>query len=327
MYQFSDSLTYSRSKHLFQFGVEFRALQQNAYRDVQSRGFLAFSDYGQVTGNGLADLLLGFVTYSGGARLDNPQYLRTRSWNFFAQDSYRVRSNITLQLGIRYEYNSPAVDRYDRANTFDPATKTLVPVGKGSMPRGIYDPDRNNWGPRVGIAWSPDAANKSVVHAGYGVYFDQSSLAPGEGLYFNKPYYNFSLYFPFAGYPLTLQDPFPATYPMAIPGSALGFDRRLRTPYVQQWNLAFERQLGKDGLAEIAYVGSKGTKILSARDINQPAASPVRPNLRPLPQFADIIFLESRGSSSYHSLQARFPATAEGRDIGSGILHFWKVPG
>ena len=95
--------------------------QQNAFRDIQSRGMMAFSDYGQVTGNGLADLLLGFITYSGGARLDNPQYLRTRSWNFFVQDSYRIRPNVTLQLGLRHEYNAPPVDRYDRANTYDPA--------------------------------------------------------------------------------------------------------------------------------------------------------------------------------------------------------------
>ena len=80
----------------------------------------------------------------------------------------------------------------------------------------------------------------------------------------------------------------------------------MRTPYVQQWNLTFKRQLGTDSYAEIAYVGSKGTKIISARDINQPAASPVRPNPRPVPQFADIVYIESRGSSSYNSLQAKF---------------------
>jgi hypothetical protein len=306
VFQGTDTLTYSRGKHLIRFGVDFRVLQQNAYRDIQSRGFLAFSDYGQVTGNGLADLLLGFVTYSGGAQLDNPQYLRTRSWNFFLQDSCRLGSNLTLQLGLRYEYNSPPVDRYDRANTYDPFSQTLVRVGQGSVPRGVYEPDRNNWAPRIGIAWSPDAADKTVVHAGYGIYYDQSSLAPGEGLYFNKPYYDFRLYYPLPGFPITLNDPFPAAYPLEIPGSALGFDPKLRTAYFQQWNLALERQLGSGSLLEIAYVGSKGSKILSARDINQPPASPVVPNPRPQPQFADIIYLESRGNSTYNSLQARF---------------------
>jgi hypothetical protein len=303
VFQLMDTVTYSPGRHLVRFGVDFRALQQNAFRDVQSRGMMAFSDFGQVTGNGLADLLLGFITYSGGARLDNPQYLRTRSWNFFVQDSYRVRPSVTLQLGLRHEYNAPPADRYDRANTYDPLTRSLVAVGAGDVPRSVFEPDRNNWAPRIGIAWSPGEGNLSVVRAGYGIYYDQASLAPGEGLYFNKPYYDFRLYFPLQGLPLTLNDPFPANYPFPIPGSALGFDRHLRTPYFQHWNLAFGRQIGANGMAEVVYAGSAGRRILAARDINEPAPSPVQPNLRPVPQFADIVFLESRGNSSYNSLQ------------------------
>ncbi len=303
VFQIMDAVTYARGKHLVKFGIDFRALQQNAYRDVQSRGFLTFSDFGQVSGNGLADLLLGFITYSGGARLDNPQYLRTRSWNLFMQDSYRIRPDVTLQLGLRYEYNSPPVDRYDRARVYDPRSQALAPVGQGGVPRSGYEPDRNNWGPRIGIAWAPGAAHRTVLRAGYGIYYDQTSLAPGEGLYFNQPDYDFRLYFPLPGLPLTLADPFPADYPFAIPGSAFGFDQNLRTPYYQHWNLAVERQIGTNSVVELAYVGSKGTRILSARDLNQPEPSPVQPNLRPVPQFADILFLESRGGSSYHSLQ------------------------
>ncbi len=306
VYQFTDTVTYSRKKHLIKFGIDLRFLQQNAFRNVQSRGFLAFSDYGRISGNGLADLLLGYISYSGGARIDNPQHLRTSSWNLFVHDSYRLRPNITLQLGLRYEYNSPAVDRYDRATTYDPVTQTLMPVGQGGIPRSVYVPDRNNWAPRIGIAWSPGSGYRTVLHAGYGIYYDQSSLAPGEGLYFNKPYYDLRFFYPLPGFPLTVYDPFPEDYPLSIPGSALGFDRRLRTPYMQQWNLTVERQLGAKNLLEIAYVGSKGTRILSARDINQPDASPIQPNPRPDRKFADIIFLESRSNSTYHSLQVRF---------------------
>jgi hypothetical protein len=318
VWQATDAVTWSKGKHLLKFGGEMRALQQNAFRDIQSRGFLTFSDYGQVTGNGLADLLLGFVTYSGGARLENPQYLRTKSWAGFLQDSWKVRRNTTLLLGLRYEYNSPPVDRYDRANTFDAATKTLVPVGKNGIPRSGYYPDRNNWAPRVGISW--EVVNRIVLRAGYGIYYDQSSLAPGEGLYFNQPYYNFSLYFPLPGMPLLLNDPFPAHYPIAIPASALGFDRHLRTPYSQHWSLSLQRQFGIGTVAELSYIGSRGTKILSARDINQPAASPRQPNPRPLPQFADINYLEGRGNSFYHSFQARLQQRF--RDSMTGIVSY-----
>jgi hypothetical protein len=304
VFQFTETATLTRGRHLVKAGADFRDLQQNAFRDIQARGFLAFSEYGQVSGNGLADMLLGFITYSGGARLDNPQYLRTRSWNAFVQDSYRMRSNLTLLFGVRYEYNAPPVDRYDRANLYDPATRTLVPVGENGMPRSGFYADRNNWAPRVGLAWSP--ARATAIHAGYGVYYDQSSLAPGEGLYFNKPYYDFRMYFPLPGLPLTLNDPFPAGYPFQFPGSALGFDRNLRGASMQQWNLTIEHQFGNYRWMELAYVGSKGTKILSARDLNQAAPSPQQPNPRPVPQFADITWLESRGGSTYHSLQASY---------------------
>jgi hypothetical protein len=306
VFQFSNTVTLAHGRHLFKLGGEYRALQQNAFRDIQARGLMAFSDYGQVTGNGLADMLLGFVTYSGGAHLDNPQYLRTRSLNFFAQDSYRILQNLTLQLGVRYEFNSPPVDRYNRANIYDASKKALVSVGTNGVPRSGYESDKNNIAPRIGLAWSPGNDNRLVVRAGYGFYFDQSSLAPGEGLYFNKPYYDFRLYFPLPGLPLTIGNPFPAYYPLEIPASALGFDRNLRSPYFQHWNLGIMRQIGTSGVFEIAYAGSIGTKILSARDINQPAASPAQPNPRPVPQFADINYLESRGKSSYHSLQSRF---------------------
>ncbi len=300
-FQALQHISYRRGKHLWKAGVEFRNLQQNAYRDIQARGFLTFSDFGQVTGNGLADLLLGFVTYSGVARLENPQYLRSRSWGVYLQDAWLARPSLTLLFGLRYEYNSPPVDRFDRASFFDAATGSLVQAGARGAPRSAFRPDRNNWAPRVGLAWGPSPS--TVVHAGYGIYYDQSSLAPGEGLYFNPPYYDFRLFFPLPTLPLTLQNPFPADYPYALPPSALGFAPQLGTPYMQHWNAKVQRQLGPHRVVEVAYVASKGTRILSARDLNQPQARPATPNLRPQPQFADVMFLESRGNSSYHSLQ------------------------
>jgi hypothetical protein len=89
-------------------------------------------------------------------------------------------------------------------------------VGTGGIPRGGSLPDRNNLAPRLGIAWRPGRHN-TVLRAGYGIYYDQSSLATGEGLYFNLPYFDFKLYFPFGQIPLFLQDPFPANFPIPYP--------------------------------------------------------------------------------------------------------------
>jgi len=305
-YQVLDNVTFMKGRHLLKFGFEFRALQQNAFRDVQSRGFITFSDFGRVSGNALADLLLGFPSLTGGALLDNHQHLRTKSFGVFFQDSYRVLRNLNLTLGLRYEYNTPPVDRFDRANVYDSATRSLVRVGTNGVPRGAFGPDRNNWAPRVGIAWSPGSAEGTVLHAGYGVYYDQSPLAPSEGLYFNYPYFNFNMFFSLPGMPLTLDDPFPSSFPLELPNSALGFQRDLRSAYLQHWNFKVEQQIGRNRVLDVAYVGSKGTRLLSARDINQPGADPQIPNPRPDPRFDDILYLESRSGSTYHSLQTRF---------------------
>jgi len=314
-YQVLDHVTYARGSQLWKFGVDFRGVRQSGFRDVQARGFLNF--LGLITGNPLADLLLGFPTLTGGAQLDNPQRLRTESYGFFVHQKYRLRPGLTLTAGLRYEFNSPPVDARDRANTFDPATRSLVQVGTNGVPRAGYNADKNNWAPRLGLAWSPGNGQATVVRAGYGIYYELTPLAPGEGLYFNAPFFDFRLFFPLPGLPLTLSNPFPSFFPLALPSSALAYQRDLRTPYIQHWSLTVQRKLGASRLVEVGYVGSRGTRLLTARDINQPGASPVVPNLRPTPQFADINQVESRGQSAYHSLQVRFQ---QNLDFGLSVL-------
>ena len=305
-YQALDNASYARGKHLVKFGFDFRAVQQNGFRDVQSRGFLTFSDQVPITGNALADLLLGLPVITGGARLDNHQHLRTESYNFYVNDSVRIRPNVTLSAGVRYEYNSPPVDPEDRANLYDPVTRSLVRVGTAGVPRSGYEGDKNNFAPRVGLAWTIGPSGKTVVRAGYGVYFDQPALAPSEGLYFNQPFFDFKLFFSLPGLPLTLSDPFPAFFPVPIPGSGFAFQRNLRTPYLQHFSAGVQHQFGTSRVLEVAYVGSKGTKLITARDINQPRPSTANPNLRPDPRFDDITLEESSANSNYNSLQVRF---------------------
>jgi hypothetical protein len=317
MFQVLDGASYARGKHLLKFGFDFRAVRQNAFRDVQSRGFLTFSSQVPITGNALADLLLGLPAVTGGARLDNAQHLRTESYGFYVNDSFRIRRNLTISAGLRYEYNSPPVDAFDRANLYDPATHSLTAVGTNGIPRSGYASDKNNWAPRVGLAWTLGSKGNTVLRTGYGVYYDQSSLAPSEGLYFNSPFFDFNLFFSLPGLPLTLNDPFPSFFPVPLPHSAFGFQRDLRTAYSQQWNVSLQQALGKSRVLEVAYVGSKGTKLITARDINQPRPSPAQFNPRPVPQFDDITFEESSANSNYNSLQVRFQQRL---DFGLSIL-------
>lgn len=222
-----------------------------------------------------------------------------------------MRSNVSLTAGLRYEYVAPAVDADDRANLYDPTTGQLVAVGTGGIPRGGYEPDRNNWAARIGLAWTPNAGGQTVLRGGYGLYYNQGSLATGEGLYFNAPYFDFHLYAlhlsPGSGVPpVTLQDPFPQSYPVVLPASATGYERDLKTGWLEHWSLSVQRQLGGRRAVEAAYVASRGHDLIAARDINQPRPSPRSPNLRPNPAFDDITFIESRGASDYHSLQLKF---------------------
>ncbi len=316
-FQILDHATWVRGRHTLKFGGDLRLVRADAFRDIQSRGFLSF--LGVITGNPLADLLLGLPTVTGRADLDNPQRLRAESYHFFASEAWRVRPDLTLTAGLRYEVISPAVDPADRASVYNPATGGLVQVGTSGVPRAAYEADRNNFGPRVGLAWTLPRLAGTVVRAGYGVYFDQSPLAPSEGLYFSPPFFNFHLAFQFPALPpLTLTNPFPgAAFPLPTPPSALSYQRDLRTPYVQHWSLGVQQKLGGTRVFEALYAGSKGTKLLGGRDINQPAPSVMVPNLRPNPQFDDITGVESRASSSYRSLQLRFQ---QNLDKGLSVL-------
>jgi carboxypeptidase family protein/TonB-dependent receptor-like protein len=310
VYQFINNSSYVRGNHLFKFGVDLRFSQQNAFRDVESRGRLQFSPFGQVTFNALGDLLLGLPFLTSVAHVDNPQQIRTESYNFFINDSYRVTPRLTLNGGLRYEYNSPPVDAEDRANIYDVATRSLVRVGTNGVPHSAFEPDRNNFAPRVGFAWTIGNDQATVLRGGYGIYYDQSALAPAEALYFNSPFFDNNIFFSLPGLPLTLNNPFPTFFPFALPDSALAIQRDLRTGYMQHWNFNVERQFGGNSVLEVAYVGSKGTKLLTARDINQPQPSVLPPGLpfvpRPDPRFDDIDLLESRANSNYNALQARF---------------------
>jgi hypothetical protein len=300
----ADTITWTRGSHLIKAGFDTRLIRQDAFRDVQARGTLTFT--GALTGSPLVDLLSGLPTFTTLARLDNPQRLRTESYAWFVQDSYRVRPDVTISAGLRYDLTSPPVDVEDRATVYDPSSGELVAVGTSGMPRAGYDPDRNNWAPRIGAAWTVDDAATTVLRGAYGLHYNHSALAPSEGLYFSAPYFSFSAYFPSPAGLITLTDPFPVNFPIPTPNPAFGFQRDMGTPYLHEFNVTLQRQLGATRVAEVAYVGSRGRSLIAAKDINQPRPSTAALNLRPDPRYADITLLESRARSEFDSLQARF---------------------
>ena len=303
-FHIADTLTWASGNHLVKAGVDLRMIRQDAFRDVQARGTLTFS--GAFTGDPLVDLLNGLPTFTTLAQLDNPQRLRTESYAAFVQDNFRIRPNLSISAGLRYDVMSPPVDAEDRASLYNPSTGRIETLGEGGLPRAGYEADRNNWAPRLGAAWTVDAAETTVVRGAYGIHYNHSALAPSEGLYFNAPYFNFTAYFTSPLGFVTLTDPFPRGFPIPTPNPALGIQPDLKTPYLHEFNVTLQRQLGPTRVAEIGYVGSRGRNLISARDVNQPQPKAVVPNLRPDPRFADITLIESQARSEFDSFQARF---------------------
>src|SRR5690606_18267586 len=125
-----------------------------AFRHVLSRGQMGFTNFA-FTQNALADLLLGLPSFTGGGSGDNDQNQRTWATNLFVQDNWRAGRNLTLTWGLRYEYNQPAYDASNNAAIFDTATQQFAQLGMNGVPRGGYSPDKNNFAPRIGLAWSP----------------------------------------------------------------------------------------------------------------------------------------------------------------------------
>ena len=304
-WQVAQTLSYARGGHLLQAGFEHRGIQQDGFRNVLSRGSLYFTDRAY-TQNALADLLLGLPSYTVGARSDNLQAARTGGTSAFASATLRATQALTLSLGLRYEYHRPAFDKNDSASIFDTQSGQVVRLGEAGLPRSGFHSDLNNFAPRVGIAFRPPGADNLVLRAGWGIYYNFSDLAAGQGIYFNPPFFNAMLFFPSAQAPLSIADPWPEGRAAPVPPSVTTYDRNLRTSYAQQWNFTLETELFPNTVLTVGYNGTRGTKLIGARDINQPGPSPAVRNFRPLLQFSDINLIASGFDSVYHSLQAQF---------------------
>jgi hypothetical protein len=300
-YQLSDTLSHIHGNHGLKFGGEVRRLRFDGFLDLLVRGTMSFP--GAITGAGIGDLLLGFPALGIQSQSDNRQSQRTASYSLFAQDEWKVAPNLNLSFGARYEYATPVVDPADRMTVFDFATGKVAQVGRDGTSRSGYSPDRNNLAPRLGIAWMP--LTKTVVRAGYGLYFDSGMTVVNSALYFNPPYFNIRVFFPSQTSLLTLNNPFPLGGGFSPPPSLSTLSPDLSAGYLQHWNFNVQREFVTLGVISVAYAGSHGSHLFRSRDLNQPRPGPGSIASRaPFPNLANIFFVESGGNSNYHSLQA-----------------------
>lgn len=340
--QYFTNLSYNTGKHNWKFGYEFRRTFVNGFFDAGYRGKLSFADTvdattGDVTATAFQNFLAGNVDSGRQAVGDSHRLTYQNNHAFYFQDSFQLRRNFTLNYGLRWDYFGVLGEKNHRLSILDP-TRGLVQVGGNGQacaqvigidctvgPSSLYPKDYNNFGPRVSFAWDVTGSGKMVVRAGWGVFYDAFSQDFFVGqLPFNTfnagPAYNgygtSPILFSFSptsvlttGQPVFSADSFAATDVFTV-------DQRLRTPYVQNYNINIERQIGNSASFQIGYVGSAGRKLFRFRDINQQinpvtAARPLDSLTAPPPSPAGTTFVyvnqfESSAASNYNGLQTSF---------------------
>lgn len=326
-FQFTNTTTVIRGAHTIRFGPDIMAPLKLDYIDVPgTRGRFdfaaAYTSYLGVsgTGNALADFLAGTplnVLLTNSSVVHQRRYM----YSFFGQDDWKVTPKLTLNLGLRYDFGSPSFEADNRLANFDPqaalaatnqaqALASLKLASDGSLKnRSLIKPDRNNFAPRFGFSYSVN--NKFVVRGGYGLYYnlidrigseDQIALNPPNIINFNTR--TDTPGSAVAG--VTLNGGLPAN--LLSPNNIQIRNIQVRagnpeaaTPYIQQMSIGVQYQFGNDWFAEANYVHTKGTKLYTLRDLNQPL--PNQPNTRPFPQFGLIEYRDDNGISRYDGFE------------------------
>ncbi|MGI8545041.1 MAG: carboxypeptidase regulatory-like domain-containing protein [Aridibacter sp.] len=349
---FRNTLTWTKGNHVLKFGGEWTSEIKNenagnptqgsfGFSSIQTRGVLNGAAV-STTGLGFGSFLLGRANSYSEAETDFRVNLRFGRREFFVQDTWKVRPNITLDLGLRYQYFVPPYDKNDQLGSFDPflydpvnpntacantACTAFNPsffsrdngIGIANSTsrfgRSIIPKDFNNFSPRVGIAWDPFKDGKTIVRAGYGFYYDQALVGIFEQAAFLTPQFS-----PTASFTSTTSDvitfdnPGAGTPPGTLPRVfVVAIAPDFETPETQQWSLGIQREVFKNAVAEISYVGTKGDKLIRRRNLNfvTPADTvAVGTNLVgrvvPFLGFSTIRYQETSAISRYHGLLSSF---------------------
>jgi Carboxypeptidase regulatory-like domain/TonB dependent receptor-like, beta-barrel len=323
-----ESLSWSRGAHAVKFGAELLNVE-TGIRDIGS--LLGQFDFeGRFSGNNgrwenaVADLLLGFPRRY--QQDSNTTFKIYQHMLFgFVQDDWRVSPNLTVNLGLRYEFATPPRERDFKWANFDPTAGKFITAAKGSLSQeALIEPDRNDFAPRIGFAYT--VTPKTVIRSGYGIFYNHANRLGREGLLgFNLPFIILADA-NIAGSNLLrstdalfrLQDGIPAGF---VDVSRVNLatvarkaqDPNQRSPYVQQYNFAIQREIARELVMDFSYVGNRGVKLPSFRNLNPNAYTfnsqglvvVGSRELATLGLQGDIQILENLGRSNYNSLQAK----------------------
>jgi TonB dependent receptor len=328
-FQFVDNLTWILGSHTFKFGGDIRREMLDIRNIGSTNGTFAFS--GVFSGNSIADFLLGIPQSASAAAPPGPDGVNLSTvWQGFAQDDWKVSSDLTISLGVRYEYQAPFTNNRGERSIFDPTfpggrllygglpeyfvpgqgfTKTDRPLA----PPGLVPPDRNNFAPRFGFAWRPFGNNRNVVRGSYGVFFEAQNA--NNEILFGSFNYPDQLSYQLTNDVINPSFRWSSLFPTQVTAGAIGFnslDQRMPIGYIQQWSFNLQRELRPNLAFEAGYMGSKGTKLDWRNSANQAVldADPAHPtplaSRQPIPAFAaNALIITRDGFSTYHAFLAR----------------------
>lgn len=325
LYQLTDNLSWVRGRHTIKAGADVRILRY--FQDTNFAGNPSFSFSGQYAcqpdprgglprGCGIAEFLLGTITGLNASVGDSRQHLRSYFTGLYIQDDFRITPRLTLNLGLRYEFEAPPWERDNRGKILDFSTLTLKLAGRDTR-RGLVYPDKNNFQPRVGLAWSP--RNTTAVRVGFGVYGDLVNWNEQQFSIIGPPFFQSVSLQGRADRPDLLLDEMLPRLDFAPQPTVFTLDQYNRNPYVFQWNLNIQQTLARNFVFEAGYMGSASRKL--GQRVNPNAGLPDEPggrtygltvplaNRRPWPQFGDILYSYNGGNANYNALTLRAEKT------------------
>lgn len=335
----TDVVSHTFGKHQVRFGGEFRRAQLEEFYHRHGLGNLKFdgsqgpwADSALIDDSrvkALADFMAGYLNpnTSSIALGDPTRLVYVKTFNLFAQDSWQVNRKLTLNYGLRWDYEGPLGNDKKNLSVFDPAEGGLVFQGAGID--SVYPKQYKNISPRLGIAYQPAGRSDLVVRAGFGVYFDTPNLNPfldnrpangaPNGLEGNPAGSSpVSTVGPINGGVIVSGEPiFPAGGSTCPTGNGCGniynlfsVSQKFRNAYNYNYNLNVEKAIGRSLLLQVGYVGSAAHRLLTTQDINQAALDPsgnlvqsTRPYFSQFPDFGIINEIGSNANSNYNSLQ------------------------
>ncbi len=322
-YQMINNVSWYKGRHNIKFGADVRRLQvNNQNKPLTIRGTYSFDD--RLSGLAYANFLLGYL--SGATRgIARPNaYTRSTFSGFYIQDDFKLHQRLTLNYGLRYEYQWPWVEKFDRMFTFNPATgsmvtagsaipKDLVPAVAASLPittakdaglplRSLMYNDSNNFSPRIGLAYRPFGDATTVVRAGYGLYSQFWPGLLGQNATGGPWQSTENFILENANNPtLRFPNPFAVSSTFAGIQSISGLSANFPTERTHQWNISIGRQIL--GMAvDIGYIGTRSLRLPYNEDLNllRPSTTPFSAARRPYPRFNNANLIQTGAGSSYN---------------------------